>query len=356
MRRITIAFLLVVVALSLHSCNKNNDNLEGNVVIIADDIDQPTTWQTGKVYLVKAWDFYVNSTLTIQPGVVVKFHPTEGPEMTLGGDGTIIAHGSDAQPIVFTSYKDDDHGGDTNHDGQATQPGRKDWGGISTNGLNGSIFEYCQFLYGGNNSYTYTLQISYGAATVHDCVFAHNDGSDPSGWYGTLDASTATSGTVIQNNLFYDNIRPLSISTFFNLDNSNTFHNPDNVSQANQYNGIFVYTSYITDARVWQETEVAYVIDDNDWWINSGGTLTLGDNVVIKFRTGSYLSLQAGTSALVNYNGTGVYFTSYKDDAHGGDTNGDGAGSAPMNGDWGGIYNDVSGTYMTWANILYDTY
>ena len=68
----------------------------------------------------------------------------------------------------------------------------------------------------------------------------------------------------------------------------------------------------------------------------------------------STLVLQAGTSALVNYNGTGVYFTSYKDDAHGGDTNGDGAGSAPMAGDWGGIYNDATSTYMSWANILYE--
>ncbi len=64
----------------------------------------------------------------------------------LGGSGTVIANGTAASPIIFTSYKDDVHGGDT--------------------------------------SYTFTLSLSADSkATVTNCTFAHNDGSDSIGRY-----------------------------------------------------------------------------------------------------------------------------------------------------------------------------
>ncbi len=355
-------FLLLGLALlfSFQSCKKDDDgggNLPDNVVVITEDIDQVTTWSGDKVYLIKAWDFYVNNTLTIQPGAVIKFHPTAGPDLSLGGSGTIVASGTLEKPIIFTSYKDDAHGGDTNGDGTGTNPAPEDWGEINTNGLNGSVFEYCEFYYGGSSAYTATLGITSGSnATVRNCTFAYNSGDDGTGWYGALDASGAGSGTVIQNNVFYENVRPLSINTEYNLNNSNQFHNPANAIQTNTYNGIFVYTYDFGHALSWGETEVPYIIDDNDWWINSTGSLSLANNVVVKFRPGSTLLLESGLSALVNYNGTGVYFTSYKDDAHGGDTNGDMNATTPSNGDWNGIYNDVSSVYVSAANILYDSH
>lgn len=333
-----------------------------NLVEILSDITTNTTWRTNTVYVIRAFDLYVTATLTIEPGVIIKFHPTEGPGMMLGGAGTIVAQGTAASPIIFTSFRDDASGCDNNGDGAATLPARRDWGSVDTNGLNGSIFDNTRFYYGGSSAYTTSLMISSGStATVTNSVFAHNDGSDASGGYGALDGSGASAGTVITDNIFYDNVRPLSISTAYNIDDSNVFHNPDNAAQTNTYNGIFVESlNEITSHITWQETEVAFVIDDNDFWINSGASLTLGDDVVLKFRPESAMVLADGEASIQNHDGVGVFFTSYKDDTLKGDTNADLGATTPAANDWIGIYDNTLAVpiphYFLWANILYDSY
>ena len=356
--------LFMTIAVLVFSCEKDdgdNDGKDGkgNLVIIENDITEFTTWSGDSVYLIKAWDFYVMNTLVIEPGAVIKFHPADGPDMTLSGSGTIMANGTATKPIVFTSYKDDSRGGDTNEDGDATNPSVKDWGNVNTNGTNGSVFKYCEFYYGGNSSYSTTLTFEAGSTgTVENCTFAHNAGDDASGWYGALDFSSADKNSTLSGNIFYDNVRPLSVIADMDIPDDQVFHDPDDAYVTNKYNGIFVETiDEITRANVsWLETEVPFVIDDNDWYIVSGASLTLGDNVILKFRPGSELILDDGPSALINYNGTGVYFTSYKDDIKLGDTNGDGTATSPVKGDWIGIYDNSADLMFSWPNILYAQY
>jgi hypothetical protein len=359
-----LLFSLVILSITLFSCENNDDDnnngqqtIGNNVVIIENDIEEFTTWSGDSIYIIRAWDFYVSNTLKIEAGAIIKFHPSDGPYLMLGSSGTIVAEGTADNPIIFTSYKDDEHGGDQNGDGDATSPAPKDWGHINTNSYNGSKFEYCEFYYGGSSTYNATLTLYGDNITVKNCKFINNDGSYTSGAgdVGVLDASDAGTGTVIQNNVFYNNKRPLSISTAFDIDNSNIFHNPDYPSQINQYNGIFVETiNGIEAPRSWAETEIPFVIHDNQFIIKTDNSLTLANDVVLKFKSGSVLQLDDGLSSISNYNGTSVYFTSYKDDSKKGDTNGDGSTTSPANNDWTGIYNNSTSDYEAWPNILYD--
>lgn len=168
--------------------------------------------------------------LTLQPGTVLKFN--SGCSLTV--NGTLDAKGTRAAPIIFTSLKDDEHGGDTNGDGDKTyaQPG--DWYQIRVSGT--ADFNYCHVFYnsstenyGGVEAYGGTINFDNSeiAHTKYECVNAHSSGNftarnsvfrDSSlvfGYYGSgrvkayncvfSDLSTAVrqSGKTLVNCVFY---------------------------------------------------------------------------------------------------------------------------------------------------------
>lgn len=85
-------------------------------------------------------------TLTVQPGAIVKF----GWKRRLSVDGRLEARGTVAQPITFTSERDDSVGGDTNGDGNATEPAGGDWGAIAIGGE--ADLTHTRVLYGGGTA------------------------------------------------------------------------------------------------------------------------------------------------------------------------------------------------------------
>jgi hypothetical protein len=294
----------------------------------------------------------INAALTIQAGTIIKLGSLEG--IDVWDDGVINAVGTSSLPIVFTSIKDDTHGGDINNDGDGTTPSPGDWGNIDLGYSNGSTFQFCEIYYGGNTSVYGTLNLGTGTSNVNHCTFAYNDAYvSGSGMYGALYADDANSATEIKLNIFYANKVPLSINSHISLNTSNRFHNPDNDTITNKYNGIFVHTQDIMENSVsWEENEVAFVVTYGSLELWADYNLTLGNNVVIKFTNGAGIDAQ-NASTFSNFDGIGVAFTSFKDDSLKGDTNGDGDATTPNTGDWDGIYNSDTYAYYSWTNIYY---
>jgi RHS repeat-associated protein len=85
-------------------------------------------------------------TLNIQPGAVIKF--TSGAGMDVQPGSTLIANGTLAQPIFFTSINDISIGGDANGNGGVTLPAPGDWNSIVLDGATVSL-QHVQMQYGG---------------------------------------------------------------------------------------------------------------------------------------------------------------------------------------------------------------
>lgn len=90
------------------------------VVEITSNISTNTTWSNKNVYLLKSNFIYVTpgTTLTIEPGTVIKGDKTSKATLVVQRGGKLVAAGTAQQPIVFTSNE---------------APGnrrRGDWGGI----------------------------------------------------------------------------------------------------------------------------------------------------------------------------------------------------------------------------------
>jgi len=259
-----------------------------DTIYVSGTITANTSWTSGNLYVVQG-DITVPSgiSLTIQPGVIVKFQY----RTRLVVQGSLVARGTAANPIVFTSINDDAHGGDTDNDGTATPPGTNDWGWIefadSSNDA-ASILEYCHILYGGYDNWDYT-DFYHGAITLYNA------------------APTVTSCT-----FQYDYINGIEI--------------PGGTKSA----------SASQNTETWHNTGVVYAVT-GDLTIADGMRLVVNPGVTVKFKSNVRLVIQGS----LEVRGTAtrrVHITSLKDDTIGGDTNGDGTATSPSPGDWRHIW------------------
>ena len=123
----TIIKIMCVVSVLL-CADKNvvaSTDLSGGSVLLTSN----TTWTlAGSPYVVDYVYIDNGAVLTIEPGVIVKFTYGGADQLAQVNivDGAIVANGTEANPIIFTSYSDD-VGGDTNGDGNLSEPQVYDW-------------------------------------------------------------------------------------------------------------------------------------------------------------------------------------------------------------------------------------
>jgi len=114
---------------------------------------------TGDTLKVPAW-----ATVTIEPGVVIKMRT--GMQAQFLVDGMLIANGTADNPVVITSDKDDDYGGDINGDGDASAPAPGDWSRISVNRGGRIVLEHARIRYGGFSSIGGALELYPGSSAT----------------------------------------------------------------------------------------------------------------------------------------------------------------------------------------------
>lgn len=347
---------------------------------VDDAIVADTTWTAAASPYVVREDIEVKPgiTLTIEPGVVVKM--TKDSRFTVSG--VLNANGTEAAPIHFTSYNDDTVGGDSNGNGTSTMPVAGDWRGIRLMASSTASFSYVSVRYSGYNSRkTRSIPAIYnqgGDVTINNASISDGDncavgqtagmmtlmnshienyeacGIAYYGGYLRVEGNSVVTanmgafingvGTVVLNdNTFVDNHTTADVA----LRNEFVFENSGNTASGGGYNGIIIRGVIESDV-VLSADSVPYIVTssggssgagelpferENNLTIGSSGSLTLEQGVIVKFHNSGALLIN-GT---LDVNGTvsaPVYFTSIKDDAVGGDTNGDGSASIPAAGDW----------------------
>lgn len=118
------------------------------LICLKGDVNTPTVWGVTEVpycFVEENDDVVVTKALTIEDGVVVKFganasldiYPEDGGSLTVGN-------------AILTSMQDDEHGGDSNIDKDATEPDEEgDWQGVwySEQGFDNEINKSAKVLY-----------------------------------------------------------------------------------------------------------------------------------------------------------------------------------------------------------------
>lgn len=209
----------------------------------------------------------------MKSGVVVKIQQQPG---MITVNGALNASG-----VVFTSYKDDSYGGDTNGDGSATVPAPGNWRGIDFTGAGGGSLSSVTMLWGGY--YTgagYRGEVSLvgtGSVSISNSTFSHSDK------YGLYVATGNITGSVIR----YGGSRPQSIDwgeifidgqainiTGSAISHSNgtgiyvysgspSIHYNDIFTNHNSYYGLYKNGGSTLDAT-------------NNWWGGTGGPKPYG--------------------------------------------------------------------------------
>ena len=151
----------------------NNPQRTGMVTVVeyieaCGTISHDTIWEYATYLLTCSVNVPQGVTLTVTNGAVVKLG---NGSLDIQVSGNLIATGSSSDPVIFTSYKDDTVGGDTNADGVASSPAVADWRTIYIYSDGQAHLEHALLRYGGaywgSPYYTGMGNLYNGGGVVH---------------------------------------------------------------------------------------------------------------------------------------------------------------------------------------------
>lgn len=242
----------------------------------------------------------------IDPGVIVRFD--RGYHLKV--DGSLQAAGTTVQPVTFTSAEAN------------PQPG--DWVRVwfgpnhGSSSLQHVIVEYAG-LYSSS-----ALHVDHGTLTLRDSTVRHN---------AAAGVGASVMPTLLDN-VFQDN-GDAAVRLVWEGGIGEAREIAGNQGWGNGANGIAIRGLVDRDLTLGINEGLPYYTE-NELRVTSGHTLSIPAGVIFKLSNG-VINVDGGLKVEGEIDNP-VVFTSLKDDAYGGDTNGDGAGSLPSPGDWYRIF------------------
>lgn len=276
-------------------------------------------------------DFTINAgaTLQIASTNILKFN---GGRLYVSG--ALVAIAGVGQNIYFTSYLDDNLGGDTNADGTATAPAMGNWGGVYFNGSTMdslSVMRRCYVYFAGSGNFG-GISMNNASPTIDSCNMVKN-------YYGAM-MQGVSNPKFTNNTIGSSQLVPIAMSFAANpVFNNNTFSFSDNNYDAiGLLGGTLPANSVLPIRSVTSIPNVTYLLLDQIT-IPVGLTLTINKGIVIKGYSGYQVITVQGKLIANGTADSAIVFTSAKDDNYGNphDTNRDGNATVPGVGDWGGI-------------------
>jgi len=265
-------------------------------------------------------DLTVNAgaKLTLAPGAILKLNHWA---RKVAVNGTLIADGDDAHPIIFTSITDDAAGGDTNNNG-ATPPVNAEWNAVRFEaGSAGSLLDHVTLRYGGANYGASVMAYTTGVTLTDDLFYRGN--------IGVLLNNALP--PVLTGNSFISNTNcainaPLT-------DNAHSTTLRGNTASGNGVNG-FCTGGTVSGSPTWDGDPNFPFVLTGDLTVNAGAKLTVKPGTIFKL---NLYSRQLFVNGALDARGDAarpIVFTSIQDDSIGGDTDNDHGATLPAAGNW----------------------
>ncbi len=327
-----------------HSENTSTGGLQSGFYIFGTLVSDYIFEKDTMPYIIGYLEIPVERSVTAHSGSVFKF-ASIGSNVHVSGK--LKVEGTEAEPIYFTSIKDDTILGNT--DSTSDGPAINDWAEILVQGEGEATFDHSIVRYGGQYSWGVWTQYSNISNNGGTLKITNSDISRSTyGVHHLSGITTVASSTLSENNtglwaegpgsLSFTNdtfINNTSSGTYINLSGGLTFSNSNNkVLGVGTQHGIAIFGTVATDQTLAKDS-VPYLVSYLS--VPAEKTLTVSPGTVIKMTSiGSQISV-AGTLIAIGTQIEPIYITSIKDDTISGDTNSDGGATEASPTDWAEI-------------------